>query len=209
MWSLDYVQVPKQEKLSTPKKEVGKSEQKEEEIEIVKIEAAEEAESDNEIRRKRVQTLVHQMSVSTELTNTEEGLIAKSGSESSLSEDDKVHGKENTAEKEEKERCSGKEDEDENDNDKNAEKISNNLRVQIELRKRLSFDNKSKSEELENSLLREPKYNIWRRSSCTPNLQRQEEISIEEAETSVKSGRNLFNLLTISHIFENPQGISL
>lgn len=211
MWSLDYVQVPKSEKVATPKaspcttpKKISEKERPVKE----KVKDAKEAEekekvgkseeTNTEKTKKRIQNLVQQMSISSELTNTKENLIAKSSSESSLSEDDKGVKKKKENEKEEKERCSGKEDEDENDNvnanfkDKNilsemAKNLSN-INSNCQLNRRLESDNRSKSEETEsNSLLHEPAHNVWRRPSCKGDLHRQEAVQ-DSNRTSVKLG---------------------
>lgn len=190
MWSLDYVQVPEEEKLNIPANNIKKEAEILEEVKKVaelNLETTDETESDNTLRRKRVQSLVNQMSVSAELSNTEEGLIVKSGSESSLSGDEKVQTKQDS-DKEEKERCSDKEDRDRNDYEK--QQGSN----PVEIRK-LSFDNKSKSEESKtNSLMEEPQYNVWRRPSCKGDLHRQEAI-VEGMKSNSKSGQNRLNML--------------
>lgn len=184
MWSLDYVQVPKEEKVSastTPKKE-DKQKKESENRDSENVAGDETDEAGVELTKKRIQSLVQQMSVSAELTNTEEGLIIKSGSESSLSDDDKnLTGKESN-EKEEKERCSGKEDEDENDDEKDNEKnifvekdLCDSNELPPQFRKKFDYGNRSKSEDQSGSLLlEEPKYNVWRRPSCRGDLHRQE-----------------------------------
>lgn len=183
MWSLDYVQVPIAEKQNVAKSVVVEEEDKELKGGADVDENVRENESDNDKRRKRMKNLVEQMSVSAEQTTTTEeggGRLVKSGSESSLSEDDKINTKEN-AEEEEKERCSGKEDEDDNyndnDNDKNAK-----LACDLEFRKRLSIDNKSKSEEIRTTASDDSSCNKWRRSSC------KDEVVSSDVENDFKSG---------------------
>lgn len=216
MWSLDYVQVPKNEKIVTPKaspnttpkkineKEKPVKEKMKEEVKD-KEKVVEPEETNTEKTKKRIQNLVQQMSISSELTNTKEGLIAKSSSESSLSEDDKdVKKKKKENEKEEKERCSGKEDEDENDNvnanynDKymlnEMTKNLSNISSSCQINRRLESDNRSKSEEKEsNSLLHEPAHNVWRRPSCRGDLHRQEAVQ-DANRVVVKLGITCFYL---------------
>lgn len=221
MWSLDYVQVPKSEKTvgsndfsSTSLKnlnarkqlEKGKSKERETKETEEKGKVA-ESESSTEKAKKRIQTLVQQMSISTEIIKTEEGLIAKSSSESSLSEDDKdIKKKKKESEKEEKERCSGKEDEDENDNlntncnqdfmitTKNLSINSSNSQIEK------SFENKDKlkSEEVEGeSLLEESEYNSWRRPSCKGDLHRQEAVQ-DGGKINVKLGK--YSVITFKSV---------
>lgn len=92
MWSMDYVQVPaeeeKPEEVTTTKEKHTKSNKNE---------------SQNENTKKRVHELVKQMSISAEGSS----LLAKSGSESSLSEPE--NAKEASRLHEEKEECSDNE----------------------------------------------------------------------------------------------------
>lgn len=92
MWSMDYVQVPaeeeKLEEITTTKEKHMKSNKNE---------------SQNENTKKRVHELVKQMSISAEGSS----LLAKSGSESSLSEAE--NAKEASRLHEEKEECSDNE----------------------------------------------------------------------------------------------------
>lgn len=181
MWSLDYVQVPTDEKPSTPKKESETLERKED-VQVDKNATTADTESDSDKCRKRVQTLVHQMSISTDLTGTEE-CLPKSGSESSLSEDDKDNNKESTVKADQ-----GRDDnEGLKDTDKKIDEPSS-LRTPGTHHKRLNYENKSKSEDIEGSMLGEPKYNVWRRPSCKVDLLRKE-FAFDETESIEKAGR--------------------
>ncbi|KAK6633574.1 hypothetical protein RUM44_004181 [Polyplax serrata] len=179
MWSLDYVQVPTDEKPSTPKKESETLERKED-VQVDKNATTADTESDSDKCRKRVQTLVHQMSISTDLTGTEE-CLPKSGSESSLSEDDKDNNKESTVKADQ-----GRDDnEGLKDTDKKIDEPSS-LRTPGTHHKRLNYENKSKSEDIEGSMLGEPKYNVWRRPSCKVDLLRKE-FAFDETESIEKA----------------------
>jgi len=84
MWSLDYVQVPKEEAVPVPEEA-----EKEKLEDIPNNQDQKDEPAETETRQSRIQSLVQQMSMSAEYKTIEEGPIAKSPSESSLSEDGK------------------------------------------------------------------------------------------------------------------------
>ncbi|XP_067008592.2 WD repeat and FYVE domain-containing protein 3 [Anabrus simplex] len=114
MWSVDYVQVPKEEK------PLGKD-PSESDIRSInsagsctELKAAATSREGETRTKQRMQDLVKQMSISAEFTNDQAGLMNKSGSESSLSEEEEGKGEEDNegskkeaeAPVEEKETCS-------------------------------------------------------------------------------------------------------
>ncbi|GLG99384.1 Neurobeachin [Gryllus bimaculatus] len=114
MWSVDYVQVPKEDKPilkekteSDAESDIGSANT----IMETEKQSKETASTNEPCPKQRVQDMVKQMSISAEFSTTPSGLLNKSGSESSLSEDDakeEAEGskKEIEAAAEEKETCS-------------------------------------------------------------------------------------------------------
>lgn len=203
MWSLDYVQVPIEEKTPTPVASVEVADAPKTISETKPVEKPSESSEEPkheppdemEARKTRINSIVHQMSISAEYKTIEEGPIVKSGSESSLSEDDKSGGGKEGCEEEEKERCSGKEDEDEVDEVAAVDEQDNEHEMKAEMRRRVGCE-RSKSEEGADSttLLDEPKFSVWRRPSCRGDLHRQEAIQRE----NLKLGTYL--LLNLEHL---------
>ncbi|PNF28583.1 hypothetical protein B7P43_G09382 [Cryptotermes secundus] len=135
MWSVDYVQVPKEDKLGTSHDE---SEENGEAAALSRKaissqpggNAASEADSAQRTKQQRVADLVKQMSMSAEFSTNDSGLLNKSGSESSLSEEDELKqgdsgSKEAQTQGEEKESCSDEEKKSKENTDAEGEQSTN------------------------------------------------------------------------------------